>query len=168
MRMDAGLDTGPIVAVREAILEGTETAPELEARLAREGADLLAATLPAWLAGDIDPRPQGAGGVTLTRPLRRDEGRLDPARSAAELVRQVRAYQPWPGSWLETPAGRLTVWAARPSAGEGTPGVLVRVDGGLGLVTADGVLDLVEAQLAGGRRMSGAELLRGRPSLVAG
>jgi methionyl-tRNA formyltransferase len=168
MRMDEGLDTGPIVAVRETTLTGTETAPELEERLAGEGAELLAATLPAWLAGDIEPRPQAADAVTLTRPLRRDDGRLDPARSAAELERQVRAYQPWPGSWLQTPAGRLTVWAARPTAGEGTPGVLVRVGAGLGLVTADGVLELVEAQLAGGRRMSSADLVRGRPSLVAG
>jgi methionyl-tRNA formyltransferase len=168
MRMDAGLDTGPIIAVREVDLTGTETAPELEAALAEEAADLLAARLAGWTRGGLEARPQPAEGATLTRPLRREDGRLDPTRAAVELERQVRAYQPWPGSWLETPSGRLTVWAAQPRAGDGLPGELVPSGTGLGLATAQGVLDLLEVQPAGGRRMSGAELVRGRPALVGG
>jgi methionyl-tRNA formyltransferase len=170
MQMDAGLDTGPIVAAREVGLDGTETAPVLEARLAALGAELLAERLPAWVAGGLEARTQPADGATLTRPLRREDGRLDPDRRVAELERQVRAYQPWPGSWLDSPAGRLTVWAARPrpDAGPGSPGDLVRVDSGLGLAMRDGVLEFLEVQPAGGRRMSGAELVRGRPRLVAG
>jgi methionyl-tRNA formyltransferase len=166
MRMDAGLDTGPIVAAREVALGGTETSPELEARLAEEAADLLAATLPAWMAGSATVRAQPDEGATLTRPLRREDGRLDATRPVAELARQIRAYQPWPGSWLETPGGRLTVWAARPAPGRtANPGDLLHSDG-LGLATVDGVLELLEVQPAGGGRMSGVELLRGRPGLV--
>ena len=157
MLMDAGLDSGPIVAQSDRMLAGSETAPDLEERLARDGAELLAAHLAAWLAGDISPQPQDESGITLTRPLRRSDGLLDPARTAAELERQVRAYQPWPGSFVETNAGRLVVWQAHVAEDELTSG--------LSLGTADGLLHLDEVQLAGGRRMSGAELLRGRPTL---
>ncbi len=114
MRMEAGLDTGPIVAQVAVPLEGTETAPDLEARLADEAALLLREALPRWLAGRLKPRPQPATGATLTRRLRREDGRLDPTRAAAALERQVRAYQPWPGTWADTVEGRLIVWRARP------------------------------------------------------
>jgi methionyl-tRNA formyltransferase len=168
MLMDAGLDTGPIVAEREISLGGTESAPELEERLADEAGELLDETLPDWIGGGATARPQPAAGATLTPPLRRADGRLDPIRSATELERQVRAYQPWPGSWLETSAGRLTVWQARVAAGEGERGSLVRLGTGIGLATAAGVLELLVVQPAGGRRMSGAQLVRGRPRLVGG
>ena len=112
MRMDEGLDTGPIVATRRVALGGDETAPELEGLLAELGAELLVATLPAWVAGRIDATPQAESGATLTRPLRRDDGRLDAASSAARLARQVRAYQPWPGSFLDDGPTRLIVWRA--------------------------------------------------------
>ena len=112
MRMDEGLDTGPIVAQRRVPLSGDETAPELEGRLAEVAAELLVATLPAWLAGRLDATPQPEDGATLTRPLRREDGRLDPVRRRRELERQVRAYQPWPGSFLDDGPTRLIVWQA--------------------------------------------------------
>ena len=112
MRMDAGLDTGPIVAQAPVPLAGDETAPDLEARLAALAADLLAGSLDAWLAGTLVARPQPDEGATLTRPLRREDGRLDPLVPAAALERQVRAYLPWPGTFLETGGERLVVTAA--------------------------------------------------------
>lgn len=177
MVMDRGLDTGPIVAQVAVPLEGDETTPELEAALAEEAALLLEGVLPSWLAGTRPARPQPAEGVTLTRPLRREDGRLDPQGRAEELERQVRAYQPWPGTFAETVAGRLIVWRARPlgiviagqraaEGGDGTTGLLVPDADGLALVVADGALRLDEVQLAGKRRMSGAELRRGHPELV--
>ena len=185
--LDEGLDTGPIVAQVAVPLQGSETAPELEALLAAEGAQLLRAVLGDWLAGRRRARPQPVSGVTLTRPLRRDDGRLDPSLDAATLERQVRAYQPWPGTWTETVAGRLIVWRARPLSvapaattdrdaaegpGGGRPsaerslGRIVPDDGGLALLVADGALRLDDVQLAGGRRMGAAELRRGHPELV--
>ena len=116
IRMDAGLDTGPIVAAVEWPLDGSETASSLEARAAAEGAGLLSATLGAWLAGSIEARPQDGATATLTRPLRRADGRLDPARPAAELARQVRAFSPWPGTLLETVAGPIKVLRAEVGA----------------------------------------------------
>ena len=172
MRMDAGLDTGPVVAAARHALTGHETAPQLEASLAALVPGLLRDTVPEWLAGRIDPVPQDERLATLTRPLRRDDGRLDPGRPAAELERQVRAFQPWPGSFVEANGLRVVVWVARVLSGaSGTgvpaaPGELVRLADGIGLSTTDGVLELAEVQPAGGRRMSGAELVRGRPALI--
>ena len=195
MRMDEGLDTGPILAQRRAAVGPEETAPELEERLAAMGADILIETLPGWLRGEVRARPQPHGGATLTRPLRKEDGALDPSRGAIELEHQVRAYQPWPGSHLKARDDRIVVWRARawtagtddrsagssargseevPGSGAGGSGSqpppdvgrLIGLDGGLGLLTSDGVLELLEVQPAGGRRMTAAELVRGRPGLA--
>lgn len=164
MRMDAGLDTGPLVAQERVVLKGTETTPLLEATLALVADRLLESNLRAWLAGDIEARPQPTDGATLTRPLRREDGRLDPTRPAVDLERQVRAYQPWPGSFVDTDTGRLTIWSASPGAGDG-PGLGIFDEQGLGV--GDGErLWLIEVQPAGGRRMPWEAFLRGRPAIV--
>jgi methionyl-tRNA formyltransferase len=167
-RMDAGLDTGPIVDQVRQPLHGTETAPLLEDRLMIAAADLLDRSLTRWVRGEVAARPQGDEGATLTRQLHRRDGRLDPGRPADLLERQVRAYQPWPGSWFETDGSRVVVWradahAAKTAGKRNAPGVIVSD----GLATANGVLVLREVQPAGGRRMTWQELLRGRPELVA-
>ena len=168
MRMDEGLDTGPIVATTDWATTGRETAPELEKQAAREGAALLARTLGDWLAGRIRATPQPADGATLTKRLRRGDAALDPARPARELERQVRAQLPWPGSSVETAAGRMAVHRAsvRPSAPGDEAGTLVAEGAGLALATGDGRLVLDEVQLAGRRPLSGAEFVRGHPELI--
>jgi len=163
MQMDEGLDTGPIVAQQRVPLRGTETAPSLEGALALVAAELLGGTVAPWLRGEIAARPQPADGATLTRPLRRDDGRLDPARSAVELERQVRAYQPWPGSFIDMDLGRIVVWGATVGpATAATPGTF-GVDG---LATADGQLRLHEVQPAGGTRMPWEAFWRGHPRII--
>jgi methionyl-tRNA formyltransferase len=128
------------------------------------GAELLIAVLPAWLEGTLEATAQPRKGATLTHLLRREDGRLDPSRPAIELERQVRAYQPWPGSFLEHEEGRLKVWAASVLGQRVAvePGTVILTEGTLGLGTIDGVLRLDEVQPAGKRRMSGAEYRRGR------
>jgi methionyl-tRNA formyltransferase len=166
MRMDAGLDTGPIVSRTEVRLEGDERAPELEARLAGLGADLLADRLGAWLRGELHAVPQAATGVTLTRPLRREDGRLDPARPATELERLVRAYLPWPGTFVELDGARLVVTAADVAPGRDgdVPGSLVHEGPLPALATIDGRLVLRAVTPAGRRPMAGQDWLRGRHS----
>ena len=169
MRMDAGLDTGPVIAQWRIGLNGNETAPELEEKLADLAARLLAATLEHWIAGKITPEPQAESDATLTRPLRREDGRIDPTKSAVEIERQIRAYQPWPGSFLEMDEGRLVVWRAHVLEQVDQSlevGGLVGINGGLALATAQGLVALDEVQPSGGRRMTAAELLRGRPGLA--
>jgi len=168
MKMDEGLDTGPVLASRAWALEGRETAIDLEARAAIEGAALATEVLGPYLRGELAARAQ-AGTPTLTRPLRRDDGRLDPARTAIQLERQVRAYQPWPGSFLELPTGRLTLLAAEAvEAGVGAEaaGSLVADGDGLALATSAGCLRLLEIQPAGGRSMTGSAYRRGHPTVV--
>jgi len=168
MRMDEGLDTGPIVATTDWATTGRETAPELERLAAREGAELMGRTLGAWLAGEIRPTPQSAEGATLTKRLRRRDAVLDPGKTAAELERQVRAQLPWPGSSLETVSGRLTVHRASlaPASPADEQGTLVGQGEGLALATSDGRLVLEEVQLAGRRQLSGTEFLRGQRELI--
>ena len=163
MRMDEGLDTGPILAQLEVALDGSEVAPMLEERLALLGADLLMDRLPSWLDGSLQARTQPGEGATLPRPLRRSDGRLDPRKAAVELERQVRAYQPWPGSWIETGDRRLIVWRASVvAAAAGEAGEIVPHGDSVALLTSADALRLDELQPAGKRRMSGAEYRRGR------
>ena len=174
MRMDAGFDTGPIVAQERVALDGTETTPALEHALAHVAADLLRDSLGPWLAGSLVVTPQAEASATRTRPLRREDGRLDPQLSAAALERQVRALQPWPGSFVETVLGRLVIWAASAEDGDTAHGAGETVDVGTrvgvidggGLVTLDGRLRLHEVQPAGGRRMPWDAYVRGRPAIV--
>ncbi|MGK2851385.1 MAG: methionyl-tRNA formyltransferase [Candidatus Limnocylindrales bacterium] len=164
MRMDAGLDTGPIVAQERVALAGTETTPDLEARLATIAADLLDRSLAPWTRGELDATPQTTQGATLTRPLRREDGRLDPSRPAVELARQVRAYQPWPGTFVDTVVGRLTIWAATPDDAAGQKRATFDTRG---IGVGDGEhLRLIEIQPAGGRRMPWEAFVRGRPAII--
>ena len=163
------LDAGPIVAVEPLPVHAGDTTPQLEERAAVAGARLVARSLPDWLAGRLEPQPQPSEGVTLTKPLHREDGRMDALRPAGELERQVRAYQPWPGSFMETASGRLIVWRAgvrEAGRDPGAPGSLQALGDDLALVTGRDLLVLHEVQPAGKRRMSGAELLRGRPELA--
>ena len=163
MRMDAGLDTGPIVAQARVALAGDETTPLLEETLEVEAAELLTRYVGPWLRGKISATPQSDEGATMTRPLRREDGRLDPALPAGALERQVRAYQPWPGSFVDTDAGRLIVWRAEVEPDGPPSGVFDEH----GLGTGDGSrLRLREVQPAGRDRMSWDAYLRGRPSIV--
>jgi methionyl-tRNA formyltransferase len=168
-RMDAGLDTGPILASEAVALVGDEDAPGLEARLATVAADLLRRSLGPWLEGSLPAVAQPPEGASLTRPFRRDDGRLDPGRPAALLERQVRALRPWPGTFVEASTGRVGVLRAEVASGEpgDEQGRLVWDAGsGLALATAEGRLRLLEVQPAGGRRMDGATFVRGRPGLI--
>ena len=168
MQMDAGLDTGPLIAQEAVSLAGDETAPALEARLAIVAAGILARSLDGWLGGELEAVPQPTEGATLTRPLRREDGRLDPSIPAELLERRVRAHLPWPGSFLEVGDERLVVLTAHAVRGEADdePGIIVPDAEGLALTTLDGRLVLDEVQPAGGRPMSGEAWLRGRPAIL--
>lgn len=168
IRMDAGVDTGPIVASERSTLEGDETAPALEARLAIAAAGVLARVLDPWLDGELEAVPQPIEGATMTRPLRRSDGRLDPNRPAWLLERQVRAYLPWPGTFIEADGQRVVVLQGllAESDADDVPGRIVPDPDGLALATVEGRLVLHEVQPAGGRPMTGDAFLRGRPSIL--
>ena len=169
IKLDEGLDTGPILAQRETPIGADETAGEMERRLARLGADLLMEVLPPYLSGQLQPRPQPTEGVTVTRRLRKSAARLDWHRSAVELHNQVRAFSPEPGAYTFWGKKRLKILRSqivdRPCSGE-EPGRVMMWRDLPAVVTGDGCLALVQLQMAGKRPMDGASFVRGRQSFV--
>ena len=117
MVMTAELDAGPIVRRWPHPLTGRETTPELEATLADLAAEVVPPELERWASGPIATEPQDAAAATLVRPFSRDDGWIDWRRPAAEIDRQVRALQPWPGAWTTIDGRRLHVRRARPVTG---------------------------------------------------
>jgi methionyl-tRNA formyltransferase len=113
MKMDAGLDTGPIVAQRRAPIQATDDSATLHDRLARLGAELLLATLPGYIAGKIQPRPQPAGGVSHAPKIKKEDGRIDWTLPAQVIANRLRAFTPWPGAYTFLPA--------KPSVGRASP-----------------------------------------------
>ena len=168
MLVDEGMDTGPILAQTPLSIDPTDTTGSLTERLAALGADLLIQTLPVWLAGEIQPRPQDHGQATTCRPLRKEEGWLDWTRPAVQLSRQVRAYNPWPGAYTTWQGQRLKVLRAAPVEWRGAqpPGQVVTLPGGTAVTTGEGALLLFEVQLAGKRAMSIADFLRGQQEFL--
>lgn len=167
MRMDAGLDTGPILSQRSIPIDATDTAGTLSDKLSLLGAELLAETLPAYLAGNLQPRPQPAEGVTLAPLLSKVEGQLDVNDGAESLARRVRAFNPWPAASLPWKGGALKVLRAHALPGRGQPGQHKVHDGLPAVVTASGLLVLDEVQPAGKRPMGGRSFLQGTRDWVS-
>jgi methionyl-tRNA formyltransferase len=166
IKMDRGLDTGPIIAQRATPIGPEETHLELSARLAHLGADLLSETLPLWLRGEIEARPQPEEGVTLTHTLAKEDGEIDWTRPAEEIARRVRALQPWPGTYTHWGSLLLKIVRARPISTHTVepPGaLLVTSDGPKKLLvqTGQGSLELLELQPAGKPPMPAHAFLAG-------
>ncbi len=171
MRMDEGLDTGPVLAQAEIPLAPDDTTASLSERLAALGAQLLVETLPGWLGGQIQPQPQDEGQAIYCRTLTKADGHLDWNRSATYLDRQVRACAPWPGAYTSWQGQRLKVLRARatPARGhEGRPGQVVEMASGFGVITGEGLLELLEVQLAGRRPATAGQFARGQRDLIGG
>jgi len=162
MRMEKGLDTGPVYACRRTPIGPRETAGALHDRLAVLAADLLLELLPAIAAGTAHPTPQPAEGVTYAAKIGPADQRLDFARTAVELDRQVRALSPAPGAWCLARGERLLVLEAEPVEGpKRAPGEIVALP--LTVACGEGALALHRVQRAGRKAMSAAELQRGFP-----
>jgi methionyl-tRNA formyltransferase len=169
--MDVGLDTGPLVNVQRYMLNGDEQSPTLEWHLAELASNDIVATIKRHLAGELEPTPQSSVGVSLTKRLSRADGLLNSNFTVEDAYRAWRAYRPWPGVWVSVAPAleRLNLDEV------GTPrrdfqvelGRFVIHEGTLVLGLQDGALPLLQVTPAGGRRMSGVELVRGRPELLA-
>ncbi len=163
MKMDVGLDTGPMLAKQSIRLTPDMTAGAAFEALSTLGADLLLATLPDYLSGKLAPTPQPDEGATYAPMLKKEDGHLDFARTAAELERRVRAMNPWPGAWFEWNGSpfkvmRAAVGGAGPRAASGTR---LTVEGRPAVMCADAALVLEEVQPAGKKVMPGKSFLAG-------
>ena len=167
MLMDAGLDTGPIVAQRTTPMTSSETGGALSTRLAQIGAELMVEVLPAYLAGKIAPVAQDESQRTHAPRIKKGDGLIDLNLPAAQLARQVRAYEPLPGSYLQWNARRLLVRAARAAiTGQVVPGQVFELDQRPALGTVDGALVLERVQPEGKRPMDGQAFLQGWPDFL--
>jgi methionyl-tRNA formyltransferase len=161
MKMDPGLDTGPILSQRALRLAPDDTTGSVSEKLSRLGADLLLETIPGFIAGAIQPRPQPAGGVTLAPTLKKEQGRLDFEQSAGELERRVRAFHPWPGAFMDLDGAPLKIHRAHVEAGNARAGERL-IDRNRPAVGArGGLLVLDEVQPAGKKPMDGKAFLAG-------
>lgn len=167
MKMDAGLDTGPMLSQRAIPIQPDDTAGSLSEKLSALGADLLVESLPKYLSGELTPKPQPEEGVTTVSMLDKAEGLLDPNLVAEILARKVRAFNPWPGAYLMWKGQPLKVHRAHVASGPSSPGVNSVTNGLPAVGTAFRLLVLDEVQPAGKKPMSGAEFLRGARGWVA-
>jgi methionyl-tRNA formyltransferase len=169
MRMDEGLDTGPILLQQPVPLRADDTAASLAGRLGEVGAELVLRTLELLAAGSLQPVPQDPDGATVTRLIRKEDGIIDWDQSAARIERLVRAMQPWPSAHTWRGGTRLQIWSADVldvrAAEDALPGTVVAIEEGLPSVACGdgGLLRLRELQRPGGRRLAATELLRGFP-----
>lgn len=165
MKMDPGIDTGPLLRQREMPIQPDETAGSLAPKLAQLGADLLIETLPGYFSGELHPKPQ-QGEHTYAPMLKKRDGQLDFTKSAEQLERQIRAYNPWPGSFMSWQNGQMKIHQARVeeiSAGQakGLPGERTISGEHPAVVTSDGTLVLEVLQPAGKKPMPGTVFLHG-------
>ena len=171
MQMEAGLDTGPVLLERRTPITRDDTGGSLHDRLAALGAEALAEGLRRVLAGEtLAATPQPADGVVYAHKLDKAESALDFTRPAIELERQVRAFDPWPGSDAEIAGERLRVWRAQALdlAHDATPGsVLGAGREGIAIACGEGALRITAVQRAGGKRIGATDYLNARPELRA-
>ena len=165
MRMEAGLDSGPVLARSETPIGPHETAGQLQGRLAGLGAELLLGCLPDLLAGRLRAAPQDRRLATYAPRISKEQARIDWSLPARELARRVRAYDPWPVSHALWRGRAVRFWGARALRDSAAPpGSVFRIGPqGMDLATGDGVLRVREVQLPGRRRMPAADAARGAP-----
>ena len=164
MKMDEGLDTGPILLTWAIDIAPDETAQSLHDRLAALGGRILPETLINYVHGKITPTPQPEEGVTVAPTLSKDDGEIDWTEDAPAIDRHVRAYDPWPGTYTFLDGQRLNVISGEPlpdKDGGSAPGTLLEYNDGLAVQTGNGLYRLVTIQPAGKRKMSAEAYLAG-------
>jgi methionyl-tRNA formyltransferase len=168
MRLDPGLDTGPILMQQEIAIGGDETAPELAGRMAELGAPLVAESLVKLARGEIAPIPQDSTQASYAPILTKEHGRIDWAQPAAEIYNRIRGLAPWPGAF-STFRGRLCQVWGRPSASATTAGADIAPDAGI-LIVGEAIevicghstrLRLEAVQMEGRKRLSAREFVNG-------
>ena len=164
MRIDAGLDTGPMLERTEVEIGADETAPELSRRLAEAGAPLIVSTLGKLERGEIVPEAQDSSQATLARPLKKEDGATDWSLTAAQIYNRVRGLEPWPGAYTTFRGQTMQFWGRRSQSGDapGAPGSLRSSRDGIFVACGSGTwLQLEEVQLEGRKRVRARDFANG-------
>jgi methionyl-tRNA formyltransferase len=166
MKMEEGLDTGPVAHERRVSIGADATAGDLHDELARLGANLMLVALGALERGSLHLTPQAATGVTYANKIGKDETRVDWTKPWREVHNHCRGLSPFPSAWCELPgAGRVKILRTTKGSGEGQPGRVL--DDKLTIACGTGSVRLVEVQRAGGKPLPADEFLRGMPIMRA-
>jgi methionyl-tRNA formyltransferase len=162
MKMDAGLDTGPVLLARATPLGPRETAGSLASRLASLGAEAIVEAIGAWQAGHIAPQPQPAAGASYAHKIERSEAAIDWTLDAEALDRKVRAFNPRPVAETSWSGRQLRIWEAEPVPRTiaAAPGAVIETGARLVVAAGAGALEIERLQLAGRRAMGAAEFQR--------
>jgi methionyl-tRNA formyltransferase len=168
MKMDAGLDTGPILAVRRTPILPTDDSQILHDRLAQLGAELLVETVPAYVAGTILPQPQPAEGSSYAAKIKKEDGQIDWSKPAGQILNRLRAFTPWPGAFtflkVEPKPLLLKIWEAEVVEKSGTAAEILSTEKtGIVVGCGENALRILELQREGGKRMSAEQFLAGFP-----
>jgi methionyl-tRNA formyltransferase len=162
MKMDEGLDTGPIALAERVPIGCDVTTGELHDALSRRGADLMVRALAALERGSLQLTPQAAAGATYATKIGKAETRIDWTQPSDRVHNHCRGLSPYPGAWCELPgAARVRILRTTMSDGNGLPGIAL--DDRLTIACGSGAVRLVELQRAGGKPMAAEEFLRGMP-----
>ena len=162
MKMDAGLDTGPMLSLHLLAIAEDDDAQSLHDRLATLGAEAIVGALADIGAGRARPAPQPDAGATYARKISKEESELDWTKSNAELERIVRALRPSPGARSQLHGDIVKIWRASCTACMGTPGEVLELGAeGILIACGEGALRATELQRAGGTRLAAADFLRG-------
>ena len=159
MQMDAGLDTGAMLMMRETPITDMTTAEDLHDTLAVIGADLIVEALAALESGGLKPVPQPEQGITYAEKIDKSEARIDFSRPAREVLRHIHGLSPFPGAWFSHGAERIKVLGARIAQGAGNPGTVL--DDSLSIACAQGAIRLTTVQRAGKGPSAADAFLRG-------
>jgi methionyl-tRNA formyltransferase len=167
MCMDAGLDTGPMLAAREVSIGARDSAKILHDRLARLGAELIAETMDALEGGRAHAVPQPSTGITYAEKIQKAEALIDWDLDADRIARQVRAFNPWPIAETRLDGAQLRIWDAEAlilgGGREAPPGtVLAAADAGIDVACGRGVLRILRLQLAGRKALGTREFIMGQ------
>ncbi len=160
MRMEEGLDTGPVCLEEIVEIGADETAGELHDRLSRLGANLMGRGLAALSRGSLGATPQSADGVTYARKIEKAEARIDWGAPAKDVHNHVRGLSPFPGAWFEVAGDRVKVLRSTLGEGSGEAGTLLGGDGTV--ACGEGAVRLLQVQPAGGKPMAFMDFARGR------
>ena len=165
MRMERGLDTGPVYLARIIPILPEDSAGSLHDRLAALGARCIVEALPQIERGMIAPVPQPTGGITYAHKIAKTEAAIDWQREAVEVDRQVRAFNPFPGAFSLLGGEPVKIWRACAGVhGQGIPGEILHFGAdGIDVACGRGILKITELQKAGGKRLSATQFLRGSP-----
>ncbi|HEY4951818.1 MAG TPA: methionyl-tRNA formyltransferase, partial [Verrucomicrobiae bacterium] len=168
MKMDAGLDTGPVLSMRRTPILPADDSQILHDRLAQLGAELLIETIPNYVAGKITPQPQPVEGSTYAAKIKKEDGQIDWNSPAEKIWNRLRAFTPWPGAFTflqaEPKPQLLKIWKAEVVEHSGTAGEILSADkNGIIVGCGQNALRILELQREGGRRLTVEQFLTGFP-----